>query len=145
MAALLRGCRKAALAYLRIQEFDMADDTISKIPDSDEACNYYVLFLSGCLQGLDEKGWPAHLLLSYMNGSTHLAACFLVWLIASRALKRLIHASNFQPQMLLWAAKQANEAGLKDLVTEVFEAIIALVGNEGSMVVENVDMLVLIR
>ncbi|KAJ4485242.1 hypothetical protein J3R30DRAFT_3282666 [Lentinula aciculospora] len=108
--------RKAALCYIELREYSRAAAVI-RCCAPDEAATHYLAFLVAIHQGLEDE--------------------------AIKSMHEMVHALNFDRQMLLLATRISHESELKNVLLAVLEALLKTVkvSNSGETVVEAMALL----
>ena len=127
--------RKAALALLHAKDFIRAEQ-IMQVALAGGASDHYLLFLAAVGENNEPKG--------ERNFGRDVKAILMISLIAIRAVKALVKSSDFQMDMLLWAAKQAKECELPGLFKYCLQSILDS-SEKGASAGQGVDNLTILR
>lgn len=136
--------RKSALCWIRAGEREQVEETLKKGTGlagkrEHDAADEVVRFVSAITQD-DEDGGQSLLPTVVLIG-TH--PDLGTWTTAARALNRMLSSPNFDPQMLLFAAKHAVDRGFKQLFHTILTRVLDV--SQRGVQLDGVDTMILIR
>ncbi|MBW0469183.1 hypothetical protein O181_008898 [Austropuccinia psidii MF-1] len=114
--------RKAALCWVNHGNYDLARDCLKALFErgNNEAGTHFINFMIDSAQGNEAP--------------------------AMQAIDRIMSSIDFKPEMLLYAARQANQRGLQKLLYHVLQKVLeASLDDAGSQNIQGLDVVVLLR
>ncbi|KAG6819251.1 hypothetical protein H0H93_013770, partial [Arthromyces matolae] len=128
--------RKAALCYIEQRDFARAATVIRRCP-TNEAKTHYVMFTIAVHQGLEDEGSAAPISTS---GRT---VTDISPLVAIRAVREMVDASDFDRSMLLLATQLSHQSEMKSVLLSVLQALLKTLklSNSGETVVEAMTLI----
>jgi hypothetical protein len=115
-----RANRKRALCLLRADRIREAIEVINAV-SCVSASDHYIHFLCAGLENREEQGQSGASLVAYAQSTQSLAIT---------AMHDMVNCTDFQLDMLLWAAKQAQQYQLKGLFRACLRKLIDLAAQE---------------
>ncbi|KAA1107108.1 hypothetical protein PGT21_002436 [Puccinia graminis f. sp. tritici] len=121
-ATFTKLARKAALSWVNHGNYELARNSLKNLPPQgyNEAGTHFLAFMIDSAQGNE--------------------------LPAIQAIDRLMSSLDFKPETLLYAAQQANQRGLQNLLHHILQKTLeATSGATGTHFIQGLDMVILLR